>query len=158
MLISLETSPSQSPWSRTGCARLRLQREAAAATSARGRRTPFSAAATSPSDKVRHSSKDRREIGALRPNIDALCPRADIPGIFRRIFQGNLPRGAYSGGGYSRGRYSTSAYVSTVIGVRTPCRRGSASQDAPPSLHPWARTSSRPDNCIHLRSRPVRSA
>ena len=34
----------------------------------------------SPADKVRHSSKDRREIAALRPNIDALYPRTDIPG------------------------------------------------------------------------------
>lgn len=156
MSISLETSPSQSPWSKTGCARLRLQHEAAAATSARGRRTPFSASATSPSDKVRHSSKDRREIGALRPNIDALCPRADIPGGCTPIprlqvrtlsaggysgdipedIQGTLPRGAYSGGGYSRGRYSTSAYVSTVIGARKPCRRGSASRGAPPRSHP----------------------
>ena len=157
MLISLETLPSQSPWSRTGCARLRLQREAAAATSARSRRTSFSALMTSPSDKVRHSSKDRREIGALRPNIDALCPRTDIPGIFRRTFRGTF-QGAYSGGGYSRGRYSTSAYASTVSEAGTPDTRGSASRDAPPRLHPWARTSSHPDSCIHLRSRPVHSA
>ena len=156
MSISLETWPSQSPWSKTGCARLRLQHEAAAATSARGRRTPFSASATSPSDKVRHSSKGRREIGALRPNIDALCPRADIPGgctpiprlqvrtlsaggyssgIFRRTFR-RIFRGAYSGGGYSRGRYSTSAYASTVSEAGTPDTRGSASRGAPPRSHP----------------------
>ena len=153
MSISLETSPSQSPWSKTGCARLRLQHEAAAATSARGRRTPFSASATSPSDKVRHSSKDRREIGALRPNIDALCPRADTPvGYFGGIFRADTP------GGYSRGRYSTSAYLSTVIGARKPCRRGSALQGAPPRLRPWARTSSHPDRRIRPRSRRMHSA
>lgn len=155
MLTSLETWQSPSPWSKTGCA-AGLQHEAAAATSARSRRTSFSALRTSLPDKVRHSSKDRREIGALRPNIDALCPRADIPGGCTPIprlqvrtlsaggysgdipedIQGTLPRGAYSGGGYSRGRYSTSAYVSTVIGARKPCRRGSASRGAPPRSHP----------------------
>ena len=152
MLISLETWPSPSPWSKTGCA-AGLQREAAAATSARGRRTPFSALTTSPPDKVRHSSKDRREIGALRPNIDALCPRADTPvGYFGGIFRADTP------GGYSRGRYSTSAYASTVSEARTPCRHGSASRGAPPRLHPWARTSSHPDSCIHLRLRRVHNA
>ena len=157
MLISLETWPSPSPWSRTGCA-ARLQREAAAATSARGRRTPFSALTTSPPDKVRHSSKDRREIGALCPRIDALCPRADTPG-------GNTP-GGYSGGifrgdisgGYSGCGQSTSAHASTVSEARTPCRHGSASRGAPPRSRPWARTSSHPNSCTRPRLRPVRSA
>ena len=152
MLISLETSPSQSPWSRTGCA-LRLQREAPAATSARGRRTPFSASGASPPDKVRHSSKDRREIDALCPNIDALCPggysRGNTPvGYSEGIFRADTP-GADN---------STSAHASTVSEARTPCRHGSASRGAPPRSRPWARTSSHPDSCIHLQLRPVRSA
>ena len=152
MLISLETSPSPSPWSRTGCA-AGLQREAAAATSARGRRTPFSASATSPSDKVRHSSKGRREIGALCPHIDALCPggysRGNTPvGYSEGIFRADTP-GAEN---------PTSAHASTVSEARTPCRHGSASRGAPPRLHPWARTSSHPDSCIHLRLRRVHNA
>ena len=92
MLTSLETWPSPSPWSRTGCA-AGLQREAAAATSARSRRTPFSALATSPPDKVRHSSKGRREIGALCLHFDALCPRADTPVGYSGDIPGDIPRG-----------------------------------------------------------------
>ena len=152
MLISLETSPSPSPWSRTGCA-AGLQREAAAATSARGRRTPFSALTTSPPDKVRHSSKGRREIGALCPHIDALCPggysRGNTPvGYSEGIFRADTP-GAEN---------PTSAHASTVSEARTPCRHGSASRGAPPRSRPWARTSSHPNSCTRPRLRPVRSA
>ena len=157
MLISLETSPSPSPWSRSGCA-AGLQREAAAATSARSRRTSFSALRTSPSDKVRHSSKGRREIGALCPHIDALCPRADTPG---GILQADIPVGYSEGifrGDISGADNSTSAYASTVSEARTPCRHGSASRGAPPRLRPWARTSLHPDSCTRPRLRPVRSA
>ena len=152
MLISLETSQSPSPWSRTGCA-AGLQREAAAATSARSRRTPFSALTTSPPDKVRHSSKGRREIGALCPRIDALCPggysRGNTPvGYSEGIFRADTP-GADN---------STSAHASTVSEARTPCRHGSASRGAPPRSRPWARTSSHPNSCTRPRLRPVRSA
>ena len=44
--------------------------------------------------------------------------------------------GADPADGYSRGRYSTSAYLSTVIGARMPCRHESALQGAPPRSHP----------------------
>ena len=159
MLTSLETWPSPSPWSKTGCAQLRLQREAAAATSARSRRTSFSALRTSLPDKVRHSSKDRREIGALCPHIDALCPRADTPG--GGILQADTPVG-YSSGIFRADTpgadNSTSAYASTVSEARTPCRHGSASRGAPPRSRPWARTSSHPNSCTRPRLRPVRSA
>ena len=152
MLISLETWQSPSPWSKTGCA-AGLQREAAAATSARGRRTPFSALTTSPPDKVRHSSKGRREIGASCPRIDALCPggysRGNTPvGYSEGIFRADTP-GADN---------STSAHASTVSEARTPCRHGSASRGAPPRSRPWARTSSHPNSCTRPRLRPVRSA
>ena len=158
MLISLETSPSPSPWSRSGCA-AGLQREAAAATSAQSRRTSFSALATSPPDKVRHSSKDRREIGALCPHIDALCPRADTPGgeYSRRILRADIPEGIFRADTPGADN-STSAHASTVSEARTPCRHGSASRGAPPRSRPWARTSSHPNSCTRPRLRPVRSA
>ena len=152
MLTSLETWPSPSPWSRTGCA-ARLQREAAAATSARGRRTPFSALTTSPPDKVRHSSKGRREIGALCPHIDALCPGGYSRGILQWGYSSGIFRADTRGADNS-----TSAYPSTVSEARTPCRRGSASRGVPPRLRPWARTSSHPNSCTRPRLRPVRSA